>query len=67
MNRGVRVLGLAYRLGALVDFLVFRLWFFHRWPVLFWGFESFTEQYYFAMGNGAPLMLVWTLLFFGHT
>ena len=62
MNKGVRVLKLAYLLGAIIDFLVFLLMVFPPLASTFWGFESFTEQYYFAMGNGAPLMLTWTLL-----
>ena len=62
MNKGVGVLKLAYLLGAIIDFLVFLLMVFSPLASIFWGFESFTEQYYFAMGNGAPLMLAWTLL-----
>jgi len=62
MNKGVRVLKLAYLLGALIDFLLFLLMVFPPLASTLWGFESFTEQYYFAMGNGAPLMLAWTLL-----
>ena len=62
MNKGVRALKLAYLLGAIIDFLVFLLMIFPPLASTIWGFESFTEQYYFAMGNGAPLMLAWTLL-----
>jgi hypothetical protein len=62
MNKAFRVLKLAYLLGAIIDFLVFLLMVFPPLASTFWGFESFTEQYYFAMGNGAPLMLAWTLL-----
>jgi hypothetical protein len=62
MNKGVRVLKLAYLFGAIIDFLVFLLMVFPPLASTFWGFENFTEQYYFAMGNGAPLMLAWTLL-----
>ena len=56
------MLKLAYLLGAFVDSLVFLMMVFPQLASAFWGFESFTEQYYFAMGNGAPLMLAWTLL-----
>ena len=28
----------------------------------FWGFDSFTGIYYFAMGYGATFMLAWTIL-----
>jgi hypothetical protein len=62
MTNGVKVLKLAYLLGAIVDFLVFLMMVFPPLANAFWGFESFTDQYYFAMGNGAPLMLAWTIL-----
>ena len=62
MMQGVKVLKLAYLLGAVVDFLVFLMMVFPPLANAFWGFETFTEQYYFAMGNGAPLMLAWTIL-----
>ena len=29
---------------------------------IFWGFDSFTGIYYYAMGMGASLMLAWTIL-----
>jgi hypothetical protein len=62
MTSGVKVLKLAYLLGAILDFLVFLMMVFPPLANAFWGFESFTDQYYFAMGNGAPLMLAWTIL-----
>jgi len=62
MKQGVKVLKLAYLLGAIVDFLVFLMMVFPPLANAFWGFESFTDQYYFAMGTGAPLMLAWTIL-----
>jgi len=30
----------------------------------FWGFDSFTGIYYFAMGYGATFMLAWTILLY---
>ena len=62
MKHGVKVLKSAYLLGALVDFVTFLLIVFPQFASAFWGFETFTEQYYFAMGLGAPLMIGWTIL-----
>jgi hypothetical protein len=62
MNNGVKILKLSYLLGAITDFVVFLMMIFPQFASSFWGFESFTEEYYFAMGLGAPLMLAWTLL-----
>ncbi|MGD9130469.1 MAG: hypothetical protein PVH73_02710 [Candidatus Bathyarchaeota archaeon] len=62
MKQSVTVLKLAYLLGAIADFLAFLMMVFPPLANAFWGFESFSDQYYFAMGNGAPLMLAWTIL-----
>jgi hypothetical protein len=62
MNNGVKVLKLAYVVGAVADLAVFLMMLLPQFATAFWGFETFTEQYFFAMGTGAPLMLAWTLL-----
>lgn len=62
MKHGVKVLKLAYVVGAVADLAVFLMMVLPQFATAFWGFETFTEQYFFAMGNGAPLMLAWTLL-----
>jgi hypothetical protein len=62
MMQGVKVLKLAYLLGAITDLLVFLMMVFPQFATAFWGIEGFTEEYYFAMGMGAPLMFAWTLL-----
>jgi hypothetical protein len=62
MMQGVKVLKLAYLLGGITDLLVFLMMVFPQFATAFWGIEGFTEEYYFAMGMGAPLMLAWTLL-----
>ena len=59
---GIKALKLAYLLGAITDFVVFLLMVFPQFAGAFWGFDGFTEEYYFAMGLGAPLMLGWSLL-----
>ena len=59
---GIKALKLAYLLGAITDFVVFLLMVFPQFAGGFWGFDGFTEEYYFAMGLGAPLMLGWSLL-----
>ena len=62
MKHGVKLLKLAYVVGAITDLLVFLMMVFPQFATAFWGLEGFTEEYYFAMGMGAPLMLGWTLL-----
>lgn len=62
MKYGVKVLKLAYVVGAVTDLVVLLVMVFPQFASSFWGFETFTEDYFFAMGNGAPLMLAWTLL-----
>jgi hypothetical protein len=62
MVSGVRILRWAYLVGAIVDFLVFLLMVFSPLASIFWGFSVFSNQYYFAVGIGASLMLGWTLL-----
>jgi hypothetical protein len=62
MNHGVKVLKIAYVVGAVADLAVFLMMVLPQFATAFWGFEAFTEQYFFAMGNAAPLMLGWTLL-----
>jgi hypothetical protein len=59
---GTKTLKLAYLLGAITDFVVFLMMVFPQFASAFWGIEGFTEQYYFAMGLGAPVMLGWSLL-----
>ena len=62
MVSGVKILRLAYLAGAIVDFLVFLLMVFPPLASLFWGFNEFSNQYFFAMGMGGSLMLGWTVL-----
>ena len=59
---GTKTLKLAYMLGAMTDFVVFLMMVFPQFASAFWGIQGFTEQYYFAMGLGAPVMLGWSLL-----
>ena len=59
---GTKTLKLAYMLGSITDFVVFLMMVFPQFASAFWGIEGFTEQYYFAMGLGAPVMLGWSLL-----
>lgn len=59
---GTKTLKLAYLLGAITDFVVFLMMVFPQFASAFWGIEGFTEEYYFAMGLGAPLMVGWSLL-----
>jgi hypothetical protein len=62
MVSGVKILRLAYLVGAIVDFLVFLLMVFPPLASFFWGFREFSNQYFFAMGIGGSLMFGWTLL-----
>jgi hypothetical protein len=59
---GTKTLKLAYMLGSITDSVVFMMMIFPQFASAFWGIEGFTEQYYFAMGLGAPVMLGWSLL-----
>jgi hypothetical protein len=59
---GTKTLKLAYILGSITDFVVFLMMVFPQFASAFWGIEGFTEQYYFAMGLGAPVMIGWSLL-----
>ena len=62
MKHGVKVLKLAYAVGAVTDLLAALMMVFPQFATAFWGLENFPEEYYFAMGMGAPLMIAWTLL-----
>jgi hypothetical protein len=59
---GTKTPKLAYMLGSITDFVVFLMIVFPQFASAFWGIEGLTEQYYFAMGLGAPVMLGWSLL-----
>ncbi len=49
-------------IGAIVDALALIPMLIPRAAGIFWGFDSFTGIYYYAMGIGASLMLAWTIL-----
>ncbi|WGM89017.1 MAG: hypothetical protein NUK63_08880 [Candidatus Bathyarchaeum tardum] len=42
---------LAYPVGAVTDLLATLMMVFPKFATAFWGLESFTEEYYFAMGG----------------
>ena len=62
MTKGINFLKIAFLLGAVIDFLVFLQMILPQLATFFWGFEIFNNQYFFAMGMGASLMLGWTIL-----
>ena len=62
MKHSVQVLKLAFVAGAVTDLAAALMMVFPQFSTVFWGLENFTEEYYFAMGMGAPLMLAWTVL-----
>ena len=62
MKHGVQVLKLAYVVGAVTDLVAALLMVFPQFATAFWGLQNFPEEYYFAMGMGAPLMIAWTVL-----
>lgn len=62
MRTGLKVLKLAFLVGAVTDLVATLMMVFPQLANAFWGIENFTEEYYFAMGMGAPLMIAWTLL-----
>ena len=61
-NKAVFWIKLSFVAGAVVDGLALIPMTIPWAAKIFWGFESFTGIYYFAMGMGASLMLAWTIL-----
>jgi len=55
-------LKLAFLAGMITDALALIPMIFPPMAKIFWGFDTFTGIYYFAMGYGASLMLAWTIL-----
>ncbi len=61
-NKAVFWLKLSFLVGAVVDAVALIPMLVPQAARIFWGFESFTGIYYFAMGMGASLMFAWTIL-----
>ncbi|MBC8403069.1 MAG: hypothetical protein H8E14_16400 [Candidatus Marinimicrobia bacterium] len=61
-NQAEKRLQLAFAAGAITDGLAIIPMLCPYMAKLLWGFDSFSGQYFFAMGYAASLMLGWTVL-----
>ena len=60
MNQ-IKLLRIAFILGAVTDAFALLPMIFPKLANIFWGFFEFNGSYQFAMGYGASLMLGWTV------
>jgi len=63
-NKAIIWLKISFLIGAVTDALALIPMVIPAAAKIFWGFSNFSGIYYFAMGMGASLMLVWTILLF---
>jgi len=63
-KKAIFCLKLSFLLGIVTDAVALIPMLFPPAAKIFWGFGNFTGIYYFAMGYGASLMLVWTILLY---
>jgi len=61
-EREIRLLRLAFLIGAITDGLALVPMLVPEMGALLWGFRDSTGSYRFAMGYGSSLMLGWTVL-----
>jgi len=62
MNNQIRWLKIAFLAGIITDALALIPMLYPPIAKLMWGFDKFSDNYFFAMGYGASLMTGWTLV-----
>lgn len=63
-EKAIRWLKAAFMVGAITDALALIPMLFNNVARIFWGIETFTDTYVFAMRLAAVFMLAWTILLF---
>ena len=62
MNNQIKWLKIAFLAGIITDALALVPMLYPPMAKFMWGFDKFSDNYFFAMGYGASLMAGWTLV-----